>query len=122
MKRNNIAIMGISETHWEGEPLIDFIHDGHRVLGSGGGMKRHGVAFILNQTMCGELLLCECISERLMMIKLKAEPVDMMIIQVYMPTSQADEKHVDDVYEMIDDILKENRGNYNTIIICTYHR
>ena len=106
MKRNTIAIMGISETHWEGDPIIDFVYDCHRVVGSGGDMKRHGVAIILNQKLCGELVQCERINERLMMIKLKAEPADMMIIQVYMPTSQADEKYIDDVYEMVEDILK----------------
>ena len=108
MKRNDIAIMGICETHWKGDPIIDFMYDGHRVLGSGGNLKRHGVAIILDQKMCGELLQCERINERLMMIKLKAEPVDMMIIQVYMPTSQAKEEDVDNIYEMIEDTLKEN--------------
>ena len=41
MKRNDIAVMGICETHWEGDPICDFIYEGHRVLGSGGNMKRH---------------------------------------------------------------------------------
>ena len=121
MKRNDIVIVGICETHRKGDPIIDFVYDGHRVLGSGGDLKRHGVAIILNQKMCGELLQCERINERLMMIKLKAEPVDMMIIQVYMPTSQAKEEDVDNIYEMIEDILKDNRGKYNTIIMGDFN-
>ena len=121
MKRNNIAVMGICETHWEGDPLCDFVYDGHRVVGSGGELKRHGVALIFEQKLCGEILQCERISERLMMIKLKAEPVDMMIIQVYMPTSKAKEEEIDDVYEMVEDILKENRGKYNTIIMGDFN-
>ena len=121
MKRNDIAVMGICETHWEDDPTCDFVYDGHRVLGSGGDMKRHGVAIILNQKFSGELLQCECISERLMMIKLKAEPVDMMIIQVYMPTSQGKVENVDDVYDMIEYIFKENRAKYNIIIMGDFN-
>ena len=39
------------------------------------------------------------------MIKLKATPRDMIIIQVYMPTSAHDEEEVDDMYEQIEELL-----------------
>ena len=94
MKRNNISVLGICETHWEGP--IDFKCGEYRIIGSSGDMKRHGVAIIMDEKTCGDILHVERISERLMMTKIKANPVDMMIIQVYMPTSQAKEEEVDE--------------------------
>ena len=84
MKRNSISVLGICETHWE-EPK-DFKCGEHRIIGCGSDMKRQGVAIIMDEKTCGDVLHVERISERIMMIKIKANPVDMMIIQVYMPT------------------------------------
>ena len=42
MKRNNISVLGICETHWEGP--IDFKCGQYRIVGSDVDMKRHGVA------------------------------------------------------------------------------
>ena len=52
-----------------------------------------------------------------MMIKINAEPVDIMIIQVYMPTSTADEEDIEQMYDQIEEIMKENRGKHNTIVM-----
>ena len=119
MKRNSISVLGICETHWEGP--IDFKCGEYRIIGSGGDMKRHGVAIIMDEKTCGDILHVERISERLMMTKIKANPVDMMIIQVYMPTSQAKEEEVDEVYEGVQDILANNKGRYNTVIMGDFN-
>ena len=119
MQRNDIAIMGICETHWEG--CHDFTTDGFRVVGSGGNMKRHGVAIILDLKKTGTVSQVEYISDRIMMLKLNAEPVDILIIQVYMPTSTAVEEDVDNIYDQIEGILKENRGKHNTIVMGDFN-
>ena len=115
MQRSNILIMGICETHWEG--CNDFTTNGYRVIGSGGKMKRNGVAVILDQRKTGVVTHVEYVSKRLMMIKINAEPVDVMIIQVYMPTSTADEEDIEQMYDQIEEIMKENRGKHNTIVM-----
>ena len=119
MKRNEITIMGICEIHWEGS--TDFVSDQYRIIGSGGDMKRNGVALVIDEKVCGEILHIDRISECIMMIKIKAQPVDMMIIQVYMPTSQAKEEDVDEVYECVQDILANNKGKYNTVIMGDFN-
>ena len=119
MKRNSITVLGICETHWEGP--MDFKSGEYRIIGSGGDMKRHGVAIIVDEKTCGDILHVECISERVMMMKIKAKPVDMMIIQVYMPTSRAKEEEVDEVYEGVQDILANNKGKYNTVIMGDFN-
>ena len=105
MKRSKIAIMGICETHWK--ECCDFVTDGYRVIGSGGAMKRNGVAIILDLSLSGEVLHIDCTNERVMAIKVKAEPVDTLFIQVYLPTSTAEEDEAEHIYELIEDILKK---------------
>ena len=119
MNRSNTVIMGICETHWEG--CHDFNTNGYRVIGSGGSMKRNGVAVILDLKKSGAVSQVEYISDRLMTLKIQAEPVDLLIIQVYMPTSAADEEEIDRMYDQIEEILKENRGKHNTIVMGDFN-
>ena len=84
-------------------------------------MKRNGVAIILDEMSCGDMLHIDRISERIMMTKLKANPIDMMIIQVYMPTFTATEEEIDEIYEGVQDILANNKGKYNTVIMGDFN-
>jgi len=48
----------------------------------------------------------------MMMIRLKVKPVDVVIMQVYMPTTYYKDEEVDAVHERIDELLdKETKGN-----------
>jgi len=44
------------------------------------------------------------------MVKLKVKPVDMCIIQVYMPTMEHSEEEVEDMYEKIEQRLDDEHG------------
>jgi hypothetical protein len=44
-------------------------------------------------------------NDRIIALKLKAEPVDILIIQVYMPTSEYEDDEVEKVYDTIEEIL-----------------
>src|SRR6476661_9971545 len=59
----------------------------------------------------------ERISDRLMMIKLNAEPVDVVIIQVYMPTTEHDDEEVDQMYEQIEELIKKQKGKDNLVVM-----
>jgi exonuclease III len=49
---------------------------------------------------------------------LKAEPVNIFIVQVYMPTSEYEDNKVEEFYDIIEEILEEDRkGETNTIIM-----
>ena len=41
-------------------------------------------------------------SERLILVKLKAEPVDLVIIHVYMPTSAHEDTEVEKIYNQVE--------------------
>ncbi|PNF33673.1 hypothetical protein B7P43_G12347 [Cryptotermes secundus] len=57
-------------------------------------------------------------NDRIIALKLKAEPVDILIMQVYMPASEYEDDEVEKVYNTIKEILQEDgRGDTNSIIL-----
>jgi diphthamide synthase (EF-2-diphthine--ammonia ligase) len=51
-------------------------------------------------------------------IKLQAEPINILMIQVYMSTSEHEDDEVEELYGIIEEILEEDgKGNTNTIIM-----
>ena len=57
-------------------------------------------------------------NDRIVAIKLQAEPINILMIQVYMPISEHEDDEVEDLYGVIEEILEEDgKGNTNTIIM-----
>jgi exonuclease III len=51
-------------------------------------------------------------------IKLHAEPINILMIQVYVPTLEHEDDEVEDFYNIIEEILEEDgKGDTNTIIM-----
>ena len=56
-------------------------------------------------------------SDRIIALKLKAEPVSILIMQVYMPTSEYEDDEVKNLYDTIEEILEEDgKCDTNNII------
>jgi len=55
--------------------------------------------------------------DRLIMVKLQAQPVDMVIIQVYMPTSKHEDEEVDDIYDQIEELMNARKGKDYMVIM-----
>ena len=57
-------------------------------------------------------------NDRIITIKLQTEPINILMIQVYMPTSEHEDDEVEELYGVIEEILEEDgKGNTNTIIM-----
>ena len=57
-------------------------------------------------------------NDRVMALKLKAEPVRLLITQVYMPTSEYEDDEVEKLYDTTEEILEEDgKGDTNNIIL-----
>ncbi|KAI5711321.1 hypothetical protein M8J75_016072 [Diaphorina citri] len=118
MKRQNIDILGISEMRWQGAG--DFWSDDVRVIYSGTeegrtGMK--GVGIVLEKSMGLRVTGYVQHSDRIILVKLKTEPNDTIIIQVYMPTTNAEDEEVERIYEDINGLIDKTRGEDNVIIM-----
>jgi endonuclease/exonuclease/phosphatase family metal-dependent hydrolase len=55
-------------------------------------------------------------NDKIIAIKLQAEPINILMIQLYMPTSE--DEYDEELYGVIEEILEEDgKGNTNTIIM-----
>jgi exonuclease III len=75
-----------------------------------------------------EIMVCKSIvrsvvkkvvyNDRIIAIKLEAEPINILMMQVYLPTSEQEDNEVELLYGVIEEILEENGKDYtNTIIM-----
>ena len=66
--------------------------DRFRVILSGGEQSRRGTAMIIRNKAIESLMYYQAISDRIILAKYKGKPVDILIIQVYAPTTAADDE------------------------------
>ena len=55
--------------------------------------------------------------DRLLMVTIQAEPVDMVVIQMYMSTSMHAEEEADQMFEEIGEVLNRVKGTNHLIIL-----
>ena len=90
MARVNIDIIGISELKWTG--MGEFNSDDHYIYYFGQeSLRRNGVAIIVNRTVQNAVLGCNLKSNRMISVHFQGKPFNIMVIQVYAPTSNAEE-------------------------------
>lgn len=116
MKKQNIDILGLSEVRWTGEGEV--IIGDYKMTYKGGTKKEYGVGLIYKKCLDKNVTKGITKSDRVIAMKIKTDPVDTLIIQVYMPTSNATDDEVDAVYKQIEEVLNENgRGQIRPIIL-----
>ena len=103
MARVNINILGISELKWTG--LGEFNSDDHYIYYCGQeSFGRNGVALIITKELIAPSVLpavlgCNLKNDRMISVRFQSKPFDITVIQVYAPTSNAEEDEVEQFYE-----------------------
>jgi len=115
MARMNINIMGVCETRWTDEG--DYYSDGYRVLHGGGSEHRNGVAVILDKRTAASVVKVSYEGDRLMLVKLRGKPTDIVIVQVYMPTSEHKEEEVEEMYDKIEELLDRESVGRDYVVV-----
>ena len=115
MRRMKINVLGLGEVRWDG--VGDFVSDEFRVVysGSKGGQKR--VAMIMDNEIGKRVTKIVQHSDRLLLVRVSAEPVDIVLVQVYMPTTDADDDEVEEMYEQIEELVKKEKATDQVIIM-----
>ena len=104
MARVNVDILGISELKWPG--MCEFNSDDHHIYYCGQeSLRRNGVAIIVNKRVRNAVLGCNLKSDRMISVRFQGKPFYIMVIQVYAPTSNAEEAEVEWFYEDLQDLL-----------------
>ena len=105
MARVNVDILGISKLKWTG--MGEFKSDDHNIYYCGQeSHRRNGVAIIVNKRVLNAVLGCNLKNDRMISVHLQGKPFNITVIQVYAPTSNAEEAEVERFYEDLQDLLE----------------
>ena len=114
MARVNIKILGISELKWTG--MGEFNSDDHYIYYCGQkSLRRNGVAIMVNKRVRNAVLGCNLKNDKMISVRFQGKPFNITVIQVYAPTSNAEEAEVERFYEDPQDLLG------NTQKRCPFH-
>ena len=68
--------------------------------------RRNGVAIIVNKSIQNAVLGCNRKNDRMISVHFQGKPFNITVIQVYAPTSNAEEAEVEQSYEDLQDLLE----------------
>ena len=99
-----VNILGISELKWIG--MGEFNSDEHYIYYCGQeSLRRNGVAIMVNKRVQNAVLGCNFKNDRMISVHFQGKPFNFTVIQVYAPTSNAEEAEVEWFYEDLQDLL-----------------
>ena len=102
---NVLDILGISELKWTG--MGEFNSDDHYIYYCGQeSLRRNGVAIMVNKRVRNAVLGCNLKNHRMISVHFQDKPFNITVIQVYAPTSNAEEAEVGRFYEDLQDLLE----------------
>ena len=102
MARVNVGILGISELRWTG--MGEFNSDDHYIYLES--LRRNGVAIMVNKRVRNAALGCNLKNDRMISVHFQGKPFHITVIQVYAPTSNAEEAEVEQFYKDFQDLLQ----------------
>ena len=105
MARVTINILGISELKRTG--MGEFNSDDHYIYYCGQeSLRRNRVAIIVNKRVWNAVLGYNLKNYRMISVRFQGKPFNITVIQVYAPTSNAEEAEVERFYEDPEDLLE----------------
>ena len=105
MVKVNVDILGISKLKWTG--MGEFNSNDPYIYSCGqGSLRRNGVAIMVNKRVQNTVLGCNLKNDRMISVHFQGKPFNITIIQVYVPTSNAEEAEVEWFYEDLQDLLE----------------
>ena len=114
MARVNVNILGISELKWTG--MGEFNSDDHYIYYCGQeSLRRNGMAIMVNKRVRSEVLGCNLKNDRTISVRFQGKPFNITVIQVYAPTSNAEEAEW--FHEDLQDLLELTPKKYVFFII-----
>ena len=101
----NVDILGISELKWTG--MGEFNSDDHDIYYCGQeSFRRNRVAIMVTKRVWNAVFGCNLRKDRMISVRFQGKPLTTTVIQVYAPTSNAEEAEVERFYEDLQDLLE----------------
>ena len=103
--RVSVDILGISKLKWT--EMGEFNSDDHYIYYYGQeSLRRNGVAIMVRKRVRNAVLGCSLKKDRMISVHFQGKPFNITVIQVYAPTSNAEEAEVECFYEDLQDLLE----------------
>lgn len=120
LKRYKVDIAGLQEIRWSGEGKIDkgeyeIWYAGEKKQGYG------GTAFLVQDKLKKKILQFKAINGRLSYIRVKFEPNNLSVINVYAPTEQANEEIKQEFYNELEKLYDEVPKRDTLIILGDFN-
>ena len=98
-------VLGISKLKWTG--MGEFNSDDHQIYCCGQeSLRRNELAITVNKRIQNAVLRCNLKNDTMISGRFQGKPFNIIIIQVYAPTSNAKEAEVEWFYEDLQDLLE----------------
>ena len=105
MARVNVDILKTRELKWTG--MAELTQNDHYIYYCGQeSPRRNGVAIIVNKRVQNTVLGCNLKNNRMISVCFQGKPFSIRVIQVYAPTSNAEEAEIEWFYEDLQDLLE----------------
>ena len=105
MIRINVSILEIRELEWMW--ISVFNSDDHYIYFCGQeSQRRKRVALTINERVWNIVLGSNLRNDRMISVHFQGKPFNVRVIQVYAPTTDAEEAEVDQFYEDLEDLLE----------------
>ena len=105
MARVNVNILGISKLKWTG--MGEFNSDDHYIYYCGQeSLRRNGVALIVKKRVQNAVPGCNLKNDGMISVHFQGKPFNIIVIQVYALTINAEEAEVERFYEDLQDFLE----------------
>ena len=101
----NVNILRISELKWTG--MGEFNSGDHYIYYCGQeSLRRNGVAIMVSKRVRNAVLGYNLKNNRMISVRFQGKPFTITVIQVYAPTSNAEEAEVEQFYGDLQDLLE----------------
>ena len=107
LEANDVDIAGLREIRWQGEGHSQ--SGDNTVIFSGGIRGQGGVAVILNKKLRGSTISYNLVSDGILVVRLAMRPVNVTVIQVYVPTTTNSEEELDTFYDQLQMVKDDMR-------------
>jgi len=105
MTRVHVNILRISKLKWT--VIGEFNADDHYIFYWGQeSLRRNGVAIMVNKRVQNAVLGCNLRNDKMISVRFQGKPFNITVIQVYAPTSNAEEAEIERFYEDLQDLSK----------------
>ena len=89
----NIDILGFAETRWPSDGQIS--KENHTIIYPGGEKHKCGVAVVMKNRISKSLIGYMPISDRIILCKFHAKPFDIVVLQLYAPTTEHGDEEIE---------------------------